>query len=83
MKFRIDRCVELLSERFAWAGQRIHPGTERDSRMCYRGANHEGTSESKSCDPEPNRRLCGVASRFDIHENPCETPASAGVKATC
>jgi hypothetical protein len=41
MKVRIDRCVELLSERFAWARQRIHPGTERDSRMCYRGTNHE------------------------------------------
>src|SRR5262249_24664066 len=68
MKVRIDRCVELLSKRLAWAGQRIHPGTERDSRICYRGANHKGTSEPKSCNPEPNRRLCGVGSRFDIHE---------------
>ena len=68
MKVRIDRCVELLSERFAWTGQRIHPGTECDSRMCYRGANHEGTSEPKSCDPETNRQLRGVGSRVDIHE---------------
>src|SRR5919201_3712133 len=68
MKVRIDRCVELLSECFAWAGQRIHSGTERDSWMCYRGANHEGSSEPKPCDSEPNRQLCGVASRFNIHE---------------
>src|SRR5262249_58415797 len=68
MKVRIDRCVELLSKRFAWAGQRIHSGTERDSWMCYRGANHKGTSEPKSCNPEPNRRLCGVGNRFDFDE---------------
>ncbi len=68
MEVRIDLNVELPSKGLAWARQRIHPGTERDSRMCYRGANHEGTSEPKSCDPKPNRRLCGVGSRFDSHE---------------
>ena len=68
MEVRIDLSVELASKRLAWAGQRIHPGTERDSWMCYGGANHKGTSEPKSCNPEPNRRLCGVGSRFDIHE---------------
>src|SRR5215469_15738374 len=68
VEVRIDLSVELASKGVAWAGQRIHPSRERDSRMCYRGANHEGTSEPKSCDTEPNRRLCGVGSRFDIHE---------------
>jgi hypothetical protein len=68
MEVRIDLSIELVSKGLAWAGQGIHPGTERDSGMCYRGANHEGTSEPKSCDTEPNRRLCGVGSRFGIHE---------------
>src|SRR5262245_38295481 len=66
LEVRIDLSVELASEVLAWAGQRIHPGIERDSRMRYGGANHERTGEPKSCDPEPNRRLCGVGSRFDI-----------------
>src|SRR6516225_669551 len=82
MKVRIDRRVELPRKRIARTRQRIHPGTERDFRMCYRGANHERSSEPKSCDPEPNRRLWGVGARFDIHENPCEKPATASVKAT-
>jgi hypothetical protein len=41
MEVRIDWRVELPSERLAWARRRIHPGTERDSRMCHCSANHE------------------------------------------
>jgi hypothetical protein len=49
-------------------GELADPLPERDSWMRYCGANHECTSEPKSCDPETNRRLCSVGSRFDVHE---------------
>src|SRR6516164_5675907 len=83
MKVRIGRRVELPRKRLARARQRIHPGAERDFWMCDRGANHERSSKPKSCDPEPNRRLWDVGARFDIHGNPCQTPAIAGFKAMC
>src|SRR5262249_33720441 len=83
MKVRIDRCVELLTERLAWARQRIHRGAECDSWMCYRGADHERTSEPKSCYSKSDRGQCASASRFYTHETQPYAGIVGGFRATC
>jgi hypothetical protein len=83
MEVRIDWRAELPSESLAWAREWIHPGTERDSWIGYRRADHESAGEAKTCDPKTNWGQGSVAGRFYIHPNQRYAGTFRRFTATC